>query len=184
MKHLNLALIAGGALLATPAFADDQTEPAAGGTEAGAGGEVSTGGAGAGMEGTVNATATADTGAWPTAVIDRPYVLPKSKLAVGADLGVAKISFPDGMGGSTTSTGEGLGIIAGYGVTDKITAGLTYGFSLNEFEIKGPLSLYGEFQLAHSAKMSITASANFTYDLNSEAKEIDAGLGLRYNVTP
>ncbi|HEY5944722.1 MAG TPA: hypothetical protein VIV40_04495, partial [Kofleriaceae bacterium] len=43
MNRIKLALIAGSALFATPAFAQDATEPAAGGTvEAGAGAEVTT----------------------------------------------------------------------------------------------------------------------------------------------
>jgi hypothetical protein len=185
MNRIKLAVIAGGALFAAPVFADDTTEPAAGGTvEAGAGAEVSAGGAGAGMEATAAASGGASM-AWPQAVIDRPYVLPASKIAAGGDLVIAKVSFTDPVSGmTTTSTGEGLGIIAGYGVTDKITAGLTYAFSLNEFEIKGPLTLYGEFQLAHSAKMSVAASASFTYDLAAETMGLAAGLGLRYNVAP
>lgn len=145
------------------------------------------GGAGAGMEGTVEATPPATGGMasiWFKQVISRPYVLPASKLAVTGQFFVAKISFIEPITMMpVSSTGAGLQLGGHYGVTDKITAGGLYSFSVKDFEIKGPLTVYGAFQIAHSAKMSVAATAAFTYDLNAEAASVMAGLGLRYNVT-
>ncbi|HUS33419.1 MAG TPA: hypothetical protein VMZ53_33185 [Kofleriaceae bacterium] len=186
-----LLFIAGAA---STAFADDEAGASA---DANAEATVSTdpnaaGGAGAGMD--ANATASVDAGAglsmlWPQSVIDRPYVVPAGTIGVGASLGVAKASFTfvdpvTGMSSTTSATGEGMGITAAYGISDALNAGVSYGFSLHEFEIKGPLTVYGAFKLAHSAKMSVAASASFTYDVGAETKGINAGLGLRYNVAP
>lgn len=182
---------------ASAAFADDEAGASAdANATAGAGASTDPnaagGGASAGMDANANAAVDAGGGLsmlWPQSVIDRPYVVPAGTIAAGVNLGVAKASFTftdptTGMTTTTSATGEGMGILAAYGVNDKINAGLTYSLSLHDFEAKGPLTIYGAFKLAHSAKMSVAATANFTYDLNAETKEIDAGLGLRYNVAP
>jgi len=193
LKHL-LSLSTGllfTAGAASAAFADDAAAPAPDATTEPAP-DPNAGGATGGMD--ANATASVDAGAglsmlWPQATIDRPYVVPAGTIAVGAQLGVAKISFTvtdpvTMMTTTTSSTGEGMGIMAAYGVSDAINAGLLYSFSLHDFEIKGPLTIYGAYKLAHSAKMTVAATANFTYDLGAETKEIAAGLGLRYQVAP
>lgn len=193
MNRIKLALIAGGALFAAPALADDQTEPAAGGTvEAGAEAEVNAGGASAGMEGTVAATGDAAVSlTWSRSVIDRPYVMNAGKLGAFAQYAIAKASFDDGMGGSISATGDGFGVGAGYGINDKLTAGLTYGFTPGligdaDSEIKGDLDIFGEFQIAHDGKLDITASADFELGLAADpvSKAIHAGLGARYNLAP
>jgi hypothetical protein len=177
---------------ASAAFADDTEAGAAADANAEVAPDPNAGGGATGMDGTANVSVDAGAGLsmlWPQSTIDRPYVVPAGTIAAGATLGVAKISFTTidpvtMMPTTTTSTGEGMGISAAYGISDDLNAGLLYGFSLNEFEIKGPLTIYGAYKLAHSAKMTVAATANFTYDLNSESKEINAGLGLRYNVAP
>jgi len=178
---------------ASAAFADVEADANA---DANANAEVApdpnAGGGATGMDGT--ATATVDAGAglsmlWPHSTIERPMVIPAGTIGAGATLGVAKISITTidpitMMPTTTSSTGEGMGIQAAYGISDDLNAGIGYGFSLNEFEIKGPLTVYGAYKLAHSAKMTVAASASFTYNLASESKTINAGLGLRYNVAP
>src|SRR5689334_18749385 len=118
MNRITLALVAGTALIAAPAFADDQ-DPAPGGTtEAGdaagapAGGEA--GGAGAGMGTT--ATSGGATVAWPKEIIDRPLTVPSGKLGAGADIAIAHASVTVA-GMTASSTGEGLGLIGAYGVS-------------------------------------------------------------------
>jgi len=186
MHRVKSLLIGAGLLFAAaPALAEGEGEGSGSGSatvEAGAGG------AGGGAAGAATATVGDDVtmGAWPQAVIDRPYTLPASKLAVYGDVTVVKLTFTDPVSGmSSSTTGEGLALGAGYGINDKITAGVQYALSLHEFEAKGPLTIYGEFKLAHSAKMSVAASASFTIDLAADnAKQINAGLGLRYNLAP
>ena len=199
MNRIKLALIAGGALFAAaPAFADDTTEPAAGGTVE-AGGEVQTpaGGAGAGMEATAGATG-AGSMAWSRSVVERPYVLNKGKIGAFAQYAIAKLSFDNGMGGTISATADGFGVGAGYGITDKITAGLTYGFTPGiigdaDSELKGDLDIFGEFQIMHDAKLDVTASADFDFDLCAgtdamgdcvSGKALHAGLGARYTLAP
>jgi len=128
---------------------------------------------------------------WPDVIIERPYVLPAGMLAAYADLEVARISF-DVAGMSDSVTEEGLHLGAGYGVTDKITAGFEYAFALHEFEIKGPLTLWGELKLAHTDKLNIAASAALVVDLNASdamgmsttTETLVAGLGAAYKLTP
>jgi hypothetical protein len=190
MNRIKLALITGGALFAAPAFADDQVEPAAGGTvEAGAGAEVNAGGAGAGMEGTVTATGGA-TMSWPKEIIDRPLTVLAGKIGAEADVYIAHISVT--VAGMTASdTSEGLMVGAGYGISDKLEVGGTYAFALNEFEIKGPLTLYGNFNLTNDGKLAVGAGAGLVLDFNGTDLTtgdsqtdvaIDAGLGVRYKL--
>jgi hypothetical protein len=197
MNRIKLAVIAGGALFATPVFADDTTEPAAGGTvEAGAGAEVGAGGAGAGMEATAGAAGAVSMG-WSRSVIDRPYVLGKGKIAAYGQYAIGSVSVTF-MGMTSSATVDGFGVGAGYGITDKITAGLQYSFTPGiigdaDSEFKGGLDLFGEFEIMRSAKMNVTAAANFTFDLCGgtdamgdcvSSKGIAAGLGARYNLAP
>lgn len=125
-------------------------------------------------------------GAWSTAVIDQPMTLHAGKLAVYGNLDILRVSVPPVMGvGGGTVTSEGLDLGVGYGVNDKITVGATYAFSLHEFEIKGPLTLFGAATLFDKDKLTVGASANLTISLGDTTTEtIQAGLGVRYKVTP
>ena len=189
MKISNVLFVGAGLLIATPAFAQGD---GSGSATVGAGAEVGVGGAsaGAGAEVTVP---TGDTmGVWPLEMISRPWTLPASKLSVYGDFDVARFS----LGAAGSVTGEGLHLGLGYGVNDKITVGADYSFSLHEFEIKGPLALYGEFSLAHTSKLSVAASADLTINLNATTfsatgmpssgttETLHAGLGARYTLAP
>lgn len=177
MQRLKLALIGTGLLFATQAFAE---EPAPTPAAAEVPPEAS-----AGMEGTVTAKVE-PTSTVPESAIDRRYVAAKGKIQAYGALGVTAIVTTDPATMTpSTSTGERIGIGAGYGVTDKITAGAQYGFTLNDFEIKGPLALFGEYELVNDGKLSITASADLTFDFAAKTTVlIDAGLGARYLVAP
>ena len=195
MNRFKAAVVAGGALFATPAFAEEPTDPILGGEEASA--EVGT--EGMGMESTaVDASATAAVPNWPQAAIDRPYVRPKGSIAAYAQFGLASISIPaTPVTPAGSITIDALGIGGAYGVTDQITAGAQYAFSLglgdNDFTAQGPLTLWGGYGITHTSKLSITATADFTIDLCGgrdvmgdcvSAKSINAGLGARYNLAP
>jgi hypothetical protein len=189
MNRIKLALIAGGALLATPAFAQDPAPDPT--VEAGAGAEVNAGGAGAGMEGTVEATG-GSTMAWPKEIIDRPLTVLAGKLGAEADLYIAHASVT--IAGMTSSaTSEGLFLGAGYGISDKLEVGGSYAFALNEFEIKGPLTLYGNFNLTNDGKLAVGAGAGLVLDFagtdvtdgsSQTDVAIEAGLGVRFKLAP
>jgi hypothetical protein len=128
---------------------------------------------------------------WPDVIIERPYVLPSGMLAAYADVELARISAT--VAGMTESaTEEGLHLGAGFGITDKITAGVEYAFALHEFEIKGPLTLWSELKLAHGEKLNVAASAGLVVDLNASdamgasttTETLVAGVGAAYKVTP
>lgn len=117
-------------------------------------------------------------------IIDRALVLRKDGFAVHADLLIAHTSTTIAET-TVTGTSELMALGAGYGVTDQITAGALYTFTLNEFEIKGPLTVYAAYSLHDNGTLAVSASADigvhFAYD---NALAINAGLAVRYKVAP
>jgi hypothetical protein len=137
---------------------------------------------------------------WSDAIIDRPLTMPKGKIGVYGDLDILRLSSSTTVGGvSMTSvvTAEGLGIGGGYGIDDKLEVGAEYSFSLNSFEIKGPLSLYGSYAVFQKGKLTIGASGALIIDLNGGTTvdpvtgasstnvnlALIAGVGARYKLT-
>ena len=128
-------------------------------------------------------------------IIDRALTLGKSGYGLYGDFDVLRVSVTGG-GVTVTSTAEGLHFGGGYGITDKVTIGAEYAFSLNSFEIKGPLTLYGAMSLMHTDKLDIGASANLVIDLDatstdamgmvtsSTSETLQAGVAVRYKLTP
>lgn len=111
MNRIKLALIAGSALFATPAFAQDATEPAAGGTvEAGAGAEVTTP--------TTDPNAAAAPAALPT--MGPPLTLGAGKLLIAGS--TVNINM------SADNVGKPISLAPSiyYGVSEKLTLGLTH----------------------------------------------------------
>jgi opacity protein-like surface antigen len=143
------------------------------------------------------ATVTAEGGAmWGDAIIQRPLTMPKGKVGIYGDLDVARISLTIGTM-TDSATAEGLHVGFGYGVDDKLTIGAEYAFSLHEFEIKGPLTLYGSYSLYNQGKLAIGGSADLLVNFNgggtvdpmtgatssSTNLSLQAGLGIRYLLT-
>lgn len=124
---------------------------------------------------------------WSRAQIERPLTLRKGKLGALADLYIFHAT-PEPILGMTQDsvTSEGLAVGAGYGILDKLEAGGSYAFALNEFEIKGIFTAYGAYALVRGAKLDIGVSADLAIDLSkSDAKEaIHAGAAVRYRITP
>lgn len=188
MSGLSKVLIAAAVTFAVPvstAFAQDDAPVVEGeaGVEAGASVDAS----GAATEPPVEGTATVSVGGpgVPFAeVINRPYTLGKGRLGVSADILIAHLSVSI-LGMSASSTSEFLGLGAGYGISDKLELGLTYAFALNEFEIKGPLDIYGKFSLSDSGALAVAASADLELNFaNDTSLEVHAGLAVRYKVAP
>lgn len=134
---------------------------------------------------------------WSRSVINRPITLRKGKLGASADLAILHVAgITVGTVTSDSVTSEALVVGAGYGISDKLEVGGSYGFSLNEFEIKGVLTAYGSFSLLHNDKLDIGASADIALDFNnttfntageSESNttlRIHAGALVNYKITP
>ncbi len=193
MKHITLALVAGGTLAASPAFAQDTTDPNAGATTE-AGMETPADPNAPAMD--PNAAASVDAGAtvsavgWSPSAIDRPYMRGKGAITAGADFSFLTLSFPDPVTGMSSSiTVVYLTLSGSYGITDKISAGalysLSFGLGDGDFEAVGPLDLWAGFQISHSPKLSVAATADFAINLdNTDDKAIHAGLGVKYLLTP
>jgi hypothetical protein len=186
-----LKFVLAGLLFASPAFAQGGEE---GVLEGEAGAEVTTG----------DTTVAADVGGavalgWSRSLVDRPYIVGKGKIGAYGGYSILRFSFTEPITGTTISgTGDALGVGAGYGVTDTINVGAQYAFTPGiigdgDFEIKGNLGLFGNFQLIHNDKMSVTANADFSMNLCGgrdamgdcvSSKAINAGLGARYKLAP
>ena len=194
MQRLKVLLIGTGLVLASaPAFAqgDGDASGAGGGSAAPAGGDATA--AGGGSTPTVAASATGVAPFWSDQLIQNPQTLPKGGLGVAGDFEILKINIPnpDPTMPGLSATAEFLQLGGGYGLTDKITAGFTYAFDVHDDSgtfpnsVKGPLDVYGAFNIMHKDKLSVTAGADFTIDTgNTDSKAINAGLSAKYVVSP
>jgi hypothetical protein len=196
-QRLKSVLIGTSLLFAAPAFAQD-AEVGADATATTGDGTVSAD-ANANVNADPNATGTADAtatgnammGWWPQAVVDRPYMRGAGKITVQGDLNIGKINIPaipPAPGGSITVDALVLG--GTYGVSDQINVGALYAIPLgiigdNEFNAAGSLDLWGGYQISHTSKLSLAATADFAVNLdNTDDMAIHAGLGARYMVAP
>ncbi len=184
MIRLSKVLIAAAATIAVPvstAFAQDDAAPVEG--EAAPPTEDATGEAAAPA---VEMAPAAVAGSWSQRIKDRPLNLLKGMIRVQGDLGILKVAglppIPPATTGTDGSTNVAFNVGAGYGVSDKLEVGVGYGIQLKEFEAKGPLTLYGLFQLKHSEKMRVSAGASLGYNLASERLGIAAGLAFQYHL--
>jgi hypothetical protein len=184
---------------ASPAFAqadpDQPATPSTGGDDANGSGAPSTAAPGA----------TAAVGALGgTPIIDRPLTLNAGKIGAYADLDILRttvdtVTVVNGTPMTTTASNTALGLHlgAGYGVNNDLTVGLEYAFSLaNDFEIKGPLSLYGSYSLFHKDKLTVGVSGVLIFDFDGESVDsmgnvsstvdvsLSLGAGVRYANTP
>jgi hypothetical protein len=92
---------------------------------------------------------------------------------------------------TVSATAEVLDVGAGFGVSDKLEVGLLYALALNNDSGafpdsgKGPLTLFGAFNLLHQDKLDVSAGADFEINIaQTDDKAIHAGLGVRYMATP
>ena len=139
---------------------------------------------------------------WSDAIIDRPITVPRGKLGLYGDLDIIHVStsftaMPGGPTMTSSVTAEGLGVGGGYGIDDRLEIGAEYHFSLNDFEIKGPLALYGSYAAFHRDKLTIGVSGTLIIDFNggdplspvsvsggsSTSLALQAGVGARYKFT-
>ena len=131
----------------------------------------------------VSATA-APIGSWSKSIINRSPTLAPSLLRVDAGFEYLRLSFFEPIT-MTSLTADAGGLIAGagYGVSDKLEVGGAYGITLfEEFEAKGPLSIYSAYNLINDGKLRVAGVGRFTYNLASESGGLSAGLSAYYNV--
>jgi hypothetical protein len=123
-------------------------------------------------------------------ISERALVLPKSTIAAYGDFDIVEAQVTTITGTppvmtTSTSTTEALRVGGAYGISDKLTAGLDYSIGFNNSG-KGPLQLYGEYQVAHSGKLEVAAGADLIVDLGgaSTTEALGLGVNLRYTVAP
>ncbi|HEX4454057.1 MAG TPA: hypothetical protein VH143_24505 [Kofleriaceae bacterium] len=193
-------ILAASLFAASPAFAqadpDQPATPTTGGDDAN--------GAGSGAPSTAAPAAMAAGTLGGAPIIDRPLTLNAGKVGAYADLDILRTSVEtvtvvNGTATTTSASNTGLGLHlgAGYGVNNDLTVGLEYAFSLaNDFEIKGPLSLYGSYSLFHKDKLTVGVSGVLIFDFDGESVDtmgnvsstvdvsLSLGAGVRYAITP
>lgn len=140
---------------------DDDAEGDVGGEEATEGTEGTEGDVGGDTGGDATAgdvSATADAGVytkanWPSELTLRPLVLGKGMIEARGGLSYARITILD-----TSASATGLALGAGYGVTDKIEAGLSTGLGIDpEFDWSKSIGLYGNYLVIDQAKLDVAA---------------------------
>lgn len=176
-------------LAAVPAFADDAPAADPNATPAPA-----TASAGAGVSTAPVATAP---GEWGDAILDRTYTLPAKKMAVYGDFDVLNIGLGDLGSVSVQSLHAGIG----YGVNDKLTAGIEYSVDLHDDggsfpsddRYRGPLQPYVTYQIVHNEKLDVAATGQLVIDLNAGTDQngdkqtnliLGAQISARYKVSP
>jgi len=184
MTRLNKVLIAAAALIAVPtqmALAQPDPAPAEGEGEATPPPEDASGGGMSPAPSVMEGVAGSE---WAMEIIKRPLTLKKGMIAARGDLGILKLTTVSMTTPPVTASATAVQLVvgAGYGISDKLEAGVSYGISLKEFEAKGPLRLYGLFSIKDSPKMRVAAGAGFGYNLASEKLGIDAGLAFQYHL--
>ncbi len=114
-------------------------------------------------------------GRWPTAVLARPLTLPKGLTRLGAAINA-----------NNDFSLIGLGLNAGYGVSDVLEANVRYGLALKEFEAKGLLALdvgYSVLKGSSGGKLDVAAHASVGYDLLLEGvSPLQIGGDIRYKI--
>lgn len=176
------ALIAAAALSASaaPALADD--EPADPVSTSGGGGSGGLGGNYGGGSGT---------SIWSPQLIRNPVTLNKGGIEIFGSFAIGrfteKAADPTMM--DTVTTVEGFAAGVGYGITDKITAGLTYAVRIHDPDgsfpsddrWKGPLGVYAGFNLKHDGKMSLSIGGDYKVNLgNTDNQDIGLGASFKY----
>lgn len=131
-------------------------------------------------------------------LIDRPYVAPAAMTSVYGAFDVDQSSLTDATTGMTVDfTTEDLALGGAYGITDRFTAGLQYGFPIagdnaGPSRFEGPLAAYAMFSILHGDNLALVATADFTADFCganslmgggcSITSAIHAGVGVRYKL--
>jgi len=108
----------------------------------------------------------------PLAVIDRPVVLPSGDAGFATNVDVQKPA----MGADTTTMALG----GGFGVAERLELGATYRFAFDAFELRGPLTIYGAAQIAHTDHMSLAAGADFVADFGAMTTTDTLHMGLAW----
>ncbi|HTM58358.1 MAG TPA: hypothetical protein VL123_08075 [Candidatus Udaeobacter sp.] len=171
MKLAALALV----LVPTVAFADD----------------TYTGGSGGGGSGGLNTYTISDAGTaiWSPQLIRNPATLNKSGIEVFGSFAISRVTHPATMMGGmdTVTTEEGLMVGGAYGITDRITGGLTYTMVVHDpsgafpGDAKGPLDVYGGYNIKHKTKYSLSAGADFAINVgNTDQLAINLGASFKY----
>lgn len=130
-------------------------------------------------------------------LIDTPYVAPAKLASAYGAFDVVHTSVTDDATGTTVGfTTEDLQLGGAYGITDRFTAGLQYGFPIagdntGQRRFQGPLAAYAMFSVLRGDRLVLAATADFTADFCGTnnlmggcaiASAIHAGVGLRFKV--
>ncbi|MEM9489670.1 MAG: hypothetical protein AAGC55_11025 [Myxococcota bacterium] len=106
---------------------------------------------------------------YPSAFLNRPRTLPGGVWEAALDLGANNDFSALVVGGADASNSVPGGIGFTIGVTDAFQAGVSYGFSLNDFEIKGVLAVQAAYLLRNEEDRQIVPLVSFGYSVVGES---------------
>jgi hypothetical protein len=130
-------------------------------------------------------------------LIDTPYIAPAGTISAYGAFDPDHTSVTDETSGTAVGfTTEKLQLGGAYGLTDRFTAGLQYGFPVagdnaDQRRFQGPLAAYAMFSILHDDTLVLAATADFTADLCGEnnltggcaiTSAIHAGVGVRFKL--
>lgn len=125
---------------------------------------------------------------WPQQIIDRSLVMKKGMIRAQADLGIVRLSVtlppipPSTTPTTESTTGSTLTVGGGFGVSDQIEVGGSYGIALKDFEAKGPFSLYGLYSLKNEQQVRLAAGGSMTYHIGAETFGLNLGAAFQYHL--
>ncbi|MGE5184892.1 MAG: hypothetical protein ACM31C_22645 [Acidobacteriota bacterium] len=172
VRRIQLSIVAGVALAATAAFADEPP-PAV----------------------VVGSGSAAAIPAWSDQLIDNGLVLPQGDLGAYGDLLIVRTSFvdkpvpPATTGATVLNTAFDLLVGAGYGVTPELTIGGEYQLPVDDatgaFPNAGALSAYAGYTALRDDKTTLVLGGDLQLDFsNGTTATLHLGASLRYKVAP
>lgn len=128
------------------------------------------------------------------AIDRRPLTLGRGKIDVHGGLVATAVTVPNGMGGSTTASAQGLALGATYGIGAKGELGFDYTLSLHPGDLQGPLMFHGAYVAKQTEKLDIALSLGLAIDFidstdpmtmmtsTRAAKALQVGIWARYHL--
>lgn len=128
------------------------------------------------------------------AIDRRPLTLGRGKIDVHGGLVATAVTAPNGMGGTTTASAQGLALGATYGIGAKGELGFDYTLSLHPGDLQGPLMFHGAYVAKQTEKLDIALSLGLAFDFvdsvdpatmmttTRTAKGLQVGIWARYHL--
>lgn len=111
-------------------------------------------------------------GAWPLSMHDRPLTLMEGMFSAGATIVTAsKVDVIS------------LGVGGGYGISNELTVGLSYGVGLKpSSDFKGPILISGAYTFFSEGELTLAGTGTLGYHTAAEAASLAVGVKYWYHI--